>query len=601
MRRAAGLVVLGLVASGFLALLLLTVLSAQSRADAMPAARAEQAAAGAPTPTMFHFLPVESDAGAVSQGVSPDQVAAADFRFDKKVKLRSDYDANGCNGAVDSLTVYYSTSVAYCFFFTNNGTTTWITHTIADDKLGSTPPTKMNVPPNGQIGLSALPPALLQDTTNTATWTAIDNAGNQLSRTDKVTVKVVIPLTGHVFIDQNGDGVRNPTETTGVGGVKVSLTPRPANPSLSRQATSFATGYYEFLDAVAGTYTVSVELPLGYVATSPTQVPMTLVFGVPKVVDFGVRQATQTPTATSSPTASPTDTATATPTATEGPTPTETTTPELTPTLTPTETMTPELTSTPTPTDTMTPELTSTLTPTETMTPELTPTETPTPTATSSPRLYLPMVIYIPDTIALPLAPSLMRITPPGSQLSYLISWTPIPGATLYEVEQGRNEVFDPPAPPIYQGGHTSVTMSSNGIGTLYYRVRARNIVGVSPWSETQSAELSWETESNNVLTEANAGLRSGQVVYALPDDQHDFFRITAMETGTITARIDKMIGQNVRLALYRDNIGNVLATDTASPYQVSVDGEPGDYYLRVSVGAGYSDTMPYELVVTYR
>ncbi len=574
LRRAAGLFALGLVATGLFIVLVLTMASAQSRAETLPA-RAERATRpmnANSTPGVFQPLIVAPPAPHAS-AVDPARVDAADFKFDKKVMLKSDWDVQGCSAAVDSLTVYYSTTVAYCYFFTNIGTTTWVTHTMTDDKLGSIGTVKQNVVPNGQIGLAAVPPALLQDMTNTATWTAIDTTGAQLSRTDKVTVKVVIPLTGHIFLDQNGDGVRNPTETAGLGGVKVNLTPKPYDWTLVRQTTSYAAGYYEFLDAVAGTYTVSVDLPTGYVATSPTQVPVNLVFGVARVVNFGVRQATPTPT------------------------PTVTLTPESSATPTPTSTETATSTSGPTPTDTPTPE--STFTPTPTFTPTRTPTPSTTPTQLRF--VYLPMLILVPPDLRPPLAPSLMPITAPGDRINYLLSWTPIYGATSYEVEQSRSAAFDGRTERVFSGDRTSFDMPSNGIGAFFYRVRARNIAGASAWSEPQGTYVSWETEPNNSLTQANEGLAADQTLYALPDDPNDFFHVRTTEPGWIVAHVGEMVGQSVRVVLYYDNIGNTLATDTTAPYDVATYGEPGDYYIRVFVGAGYSAVAPYELLVTYK
>ncbi len=475
-------------------------------------------------------------------------------------------------GAVDSLTVWYSTTVAYCYIVTNNGTTTWITHTLVDDKLGSPGPAVFNLPPSGQIGLAGLPPALLQDVTNTATWTAVDGDGTQLSRTDKVTVKVVIPLTGHVFLDQNGDGIRNPNETSGVSGVKVDLVPRPDDPKLRRQATTFAAGYYEFPTAAAGVYTVSVQLPAGYAATSPTQVPVTLVFPTNKVVNFGVRAATSTPAPTDTPTSEVTST----------------------PTATPTETPTPSPTATEGPTATDTP------TPAESFTPTATATETGTPEATRVPNVYLPLVLQLPADLQPPLAPSLMAIEPPGGSPSYLISWTPIYDAYVYEVEQGQNADFAGTTQIVYTGESASFHMPSRGIGTFYYRVRARNFGGTSPWSEVRSAAVSWETEPNNVLTQANGGLTSDAAVYALPNDSSDFFHVQMTQAGAITARVDGMVGETVRVVLYYDNIANTLMTDTTAPYEVGAYGAAGDYYVRVFVGSGFSATSPYQLVVNH-
>jgi hypothetical protein len=384
--------------------------------------------------------------------------------------------------------------------------------------------------------LAGLPPALLQDVTNTATWTATDGEGTQLSRTDQVTVKVVIPLTGHVFYDLNGDGMRNSNETTGLGSVTVSLEPMPADPQRFRQATSDVTGYYEFLDAVEGDYTVSAQIPAGYVATSPVQVPATLVFGVNKVVNFGVQAAS------------------------------------------------------PTPTQTATPTITST------------PTDGPSPTATTPlRRMYLPVLVHVPAGLQPPPPPSLQPVTSPGQAATYLISWTPVGGATGYAVQRSPSPSFDQAAAIVYAGTGWSFNMRSSGIGTFYHRVRAENAAGASEWSEVRSADMSWEAEPNNMPAQATGGVVSGQVVYALPDDVDDFFRISVTQPGLISASLADMAGIDVRLALYYDNIGNGLAADTTAPYSVTAYGQPGDYYVRIFVGAAHTDSTPYRLVATYK
>ncbi len=66
---------------------------------------------------------------------------------------------------------------------------------------------------------------------------------------------------------------------------------------------------------------MSITVPTGYVATSPIR-SASLVFGVPKIVNFGVRAATPTPTPTETPTRghdTPTQTPTERPTVTPTP------------------------------------------------------------------------------------------------------------------------------------------------------------------------------------------------------------------------------------------------------------------------------------------
>jgi hypothetical protein len=216
-------------------------------------------------------------------------------------------------------------------------------------------------------------------------------------------------------------------------------------------------------------------------------------------------------------------------------------------------------------------------------------------------RVYLPRIVYVPPGVQPPLAPSLMSITSPGANVSYRLSWTPIYGAEQYEVQQGTSPFFGPPIQQVYAGDHAFFDKPSSGIGTFYYRVRSINLAGVSAWSDAQSAYVSWESEPNNVLTEANSGIAPGQLVYALPDDPNDFFEVTTSQAGWVTAQVDNMVGQSVRLVLYRDNVGNVLASDTSAPYLVTGYGEPGNFYVRVFVGDGYSLVTPYRLSISYK
>ena len=168
-------------------------------------------------------------------------------------------------------------------------------------------------------------------------------------------------------------------------------------------------------------------------------------------------------------------------------------------------------------------------------------------------------------------------------------------------MQQAHDSAFLGTIATVYDGDASTHTVHSSGIGMYYYRVRARNLVGASSWSDVQSVYVSWETEPNNLLTQANGNLSSESVVYALPDDQDDFFKVMPAEGGLIVARVEDISGEGVRLFLYRDHIGNLLASDGSAPYQVSTYGEPGDYYVRVFVDTGYSATIPYRLTTIFR
>jgi hypothetical protein len=579
LRRSARLVGLFVVAASLLTTLALMALSATEQIAAastlplaapLPRIAPTYASAQPPAPAStratasgsVYVMPPGFSVGApalAGPSAAPD---AADFVMDKKVMLQSEWNqTKNCATSVNSLTVYYGTPLTYCYFFYNIGTTSFITHTFTDDRLGSLGTFYQTFSPGASVGFVGVPPdGLTQDTTNTAVWTAVDQFGTSITRVDKVTVKVVVPLSGHVFIDQNGDGTRNPGETGGVADAPVRLVARPPDPKKERATTSYPSGYFEFRDvAAAGPYTVSLTVPAGYVATSPTQVPVNLVFGVPVNVNFGVRAATPTPSPTASVTLTPTDTATG------GPTPTPSETPEVTPTATGTPT----------------------------------PTETP----QSQPTIWLPMVVYISPNARPPLAPFLMPVLAPEARPSFTLSWTPIYGTKRYELQEARDVSFGGQVERVYYGDATTFEARSHGIGTHYYRVRAENLVGASEWSETRAVPVSWETEPNNALPQANGGLISDLAIYALPDDPDDFFAFIAPGKGTVTVRMEGMADQSARLMLYYDNIGNLVASDTTAPYMVSTGGSApaGVYYIRVFAQGGFSAATPYYLIPTFR
>ena len=76
----------------------------------------------------FYWLePAEESGRQADAAQSP---AAADFTFNKKVMLTTDYEqTQSCAGSVEALTVKYGVNVTYSYFFANIGTTTFVTHT----------------------------------------------------------------------------------------------------------------------------------------------------------------------------------------------------------------------------------------------------------------------------------------------------------------------------------------------------------------------------------------------------------------------------------------------------------------------------------------
>ena len=71
-------------------------------------------------------------------------------------------------------------------------------------------------------------------------------------------------LAGHVYVATTNDGVRQAGESTGIGGVTITLTGTDVNGPVSRATSTDATGTYQFTDLLAGTYVVSETQPGGY-------------------------------------------------------------------------------------------------------------------------------------------------------------------------------------------------------------------------------------------------------------------------------------------------------------------------------------------------
>jgi hypothetical protein len=192
-------------------------------------------------------------------------------------------------------------------------------------------------------------PSLTPSATATPTWTPSATATPTASATPTATASPTPApgqVIGYVFLDSNGDGWRQGTETAGLAGVSIHA--RQGSATYSVQ--SGANGWYQISGLPPGSYTVTEDQPVGYVSTSPDTVAVGVPEGLAVIVNFGeqARTATPTPTVTASATATGTPSPSATATATRTPTSTPTATPTRTPTATASATVTGTATSTPT-------------------------------------------------------------------------------------------------------------------------------------------------------------------------------------------------------------------------------------------------------------
>jgi hypothetical protein len=91
--------------------------------------------------------------------------------------------------------------------------------------------------------------------------------------------------------------------------------------------------------------------------------------------------------------------------------------------------------------------------------------------------------------LPVPAAPVLSAISNPDLNGDYLVDWNDVPTATNYELQEDDNLSFTTPTTR-YTGSISQFSITSQAVGTWYYRVRASNGSGISPWSNTQSVSV---------------------------------------------------------------------------------------------------------------
>jgi hypothetical protein len=97
-------------------------------------------------------------------------------------------------------------------------------------------------------------------------------------------------ISGYVYFDANGDGMRDASETTGYGGVLVTL---KRDDVMQGQMNTVASGWYGFSQIALGKYNVSITLPAGYLNTSALSVAVNQADCAPRYKNFGLQPALQ--------------------------------------------------------------------------------------------------------------------------------------------------------------------------------------------------------------------------------------------------------------------------------------------------------------------
>ncbi|OIN58123.1 hypothetical protein BLX24_16510 [Arsenicibacter rosenii] len=103
-------------------------------------------------------------------------------------------------------------------------------------------------------------------TGRTQTYTLVGGDSNLTVDAGLIPLKAT--LGNYVWVDTNGNGIQDPTETTGVSSVTVTLYNANNNQVVSTQVTG-STGLYSFTGLNAGCYKVMFTLPSGFTFTTP--------------------------------------------------------------------------------------------------------------------------------------------------------------------------------------------------------------------------------------------------------------------------------------------------------------------------------------------
>jgi len=218
-------------------------------------------------------------------------------------------------------------------------------------------------------------------------------------------------------------------------------------------------------------------------------------------------------------------------------------------------------------------------------------------------KLYLPTIYR---NWPPPEAPVLQQIIAPEANATYQVAWSRVESADSYELQQATRSDFAD-ATSIFTGSALSHPVTSQGIATYYYQVRALRGGVTSRWSSSQPVEVRWEEEPNNSYLEAEIPPHGGPVLsdktyYGYQNDQKDYFYFNASTNGPIVVDLAQYSGQGVQLQLFKGtpSSGSRVASRTSPPYRLVYSGGVGRYYIYIYTESGFNSATPYMLTATF-
>ncbi|MEO7703171.1 MAG: SdrD B-like domain-containing protein, partial [Thermoflexales bacterium] len=192
------------------------------------------------------------------------------------IELVYDVNGDGVYQPCEPLVVYSQTSASGLYLFPN------------------LPPGNYIVEAEGQAIPAPASTGALSGTVNvmmptTPAEIVVSLGGNQAYRAADFGFAAGATVVGTVFYDENSNGNRDPLETTGFGGVVVTLT---SSSGAVLTTTTLPDGSYAFRPVLPGTFTVTYNTAAPVLAnfslqTTSSSETFALVFGEQRTVDFG--------------------------------------------------------------------------------------------------------------------------------------------------------------------------------------------------------------------------------------------------------------------------------------------------------------------------
>jgi hypothetical protein len=220
-------------------------------------------------------------------------------------------------------------------------------------------------------------------------------------------------------------------------------------------------------------------------------------------------------------------------------------------------------------------------------------------------RVYLPALLR--HWPPIPAPPVLQPISNPSGLGGYLVSWSSADLAESYVLEESTDAGFSQSA-AIYSGSLLSQQISGRGAARYYYRVKARNEWGDSPWSGVVWTDVTWEAEPNDSPTQANGPIVAGITYHGtFPStvDPQDYFRVRLSSPSRLELWLTQIPdGQDYNLILRDAGLGIVGYSGelhNTSEHILTGFLPAGEYYVQVYRVPGGWSSQAYSLLFTER